>query len=119
MSISGETDGEPMKYGVATGMPVCIVILGTLAPREWTGRGQQVDLSLYESGLTLRAKVAANHLVSGREAGRFANGHPTHRAAPDLRLYSAMSPRKMRLTSGDSSSSADGPVRMVRPDSRM
>ena len=32
---------------------------------------------------------------------------------------SARSPRKMRLTSADWSSSADGPLRMVRPDSRM
>jgi len=32
---------------------------------------------------------------------------------------SATSPRKMRLTSADWSSSADGPERMVRPDSRM
>lgn len=33
--------------------------------------------------------------------------------------YRAMSPRKMRLTSADCSSSADEPVRIVRPDSRM
>jgi glutaryl-CoA transferase len=81
MSISGEPDGEPMKYGVAivdlaTGMLACIAILGALAARERTGRGQQADLSLYETGLTLLANVASNHLASGREAGRFGNGHP-------------------------------------------
>ncbi len=81
MSISGEPDGEPMKYGVAivdlaTGMLACIAILGALAARERTGRGQQVDLSLYETGLTLLANVASNHLASGRDAGRFGNGHP-------------------------------------------
>ena len=81
MSISGEPDGEPMKHGVAivdlaTGMLACIAILGALAARDRTGRGQQVDLSLYETGLTLLANVASNHLTSGRDAGRFGNGHP-------------------------------------------
>jgi succinate--hydroxymethylglutarate CoA-transferase len=81
MSISGEPDGEPMKHGVAivdlaTGMLACIAILGALAARDRTGRGQQVDLSLYETGLTLLANVASNHLASGRDAGRFGNGHP-------------------------------------------
>jgi len=81
MSISGEPDGEPMKHGVAivdlaTGMLACIAILGALAARERTGRGQQVDLSLFETGLTLLANVASNHLASGRDAGRFGNGHP-------------------------------------------
>jgi len=81
MGISGEPDAEPMKLGVAivdlaTGMLACIAILGALAARDRTGRGQQVDLSLYETGLMLLANVASNHLASGRDAGRFGNGHP-------------------------------------------
>ncbi len=81
MSISGAPDGEAMKHGVAivdlaTGMLACVAILGAVAARERTGRGQQVDLSLFETGLTLLANVAANHLASGREAGRYGNGHP-------------------------------------------
>jgi succinate--hydroxymethylglutarate CoA-transferase len=81
MSISGEPEGPPMKYGVAivdlaTGMLACVAILAALAARERTGRGQQVDLSLHETGLTLLANVASNHLASGRDAGRFGNGHP-------------------------------------------
>jgi succinate--hydroxymethylglutarate CoA-transferase len=81
MSISGEPEGPPVKYGVAivdlaTGMLACVAILAALAARERTGRGQQVDLSLYETGLTLLANVASNHLASGRDAGRFGNGHP-------------------------------------------
>lgn len=81
MSISGEPDGEPMKHGVAivdlaTGMLACVAILGALAARERTGRGQQVDLSLFETGLTLLANVASNYLSSGRDAARFGNGHP-------------------------------------------
>jgi crotonobetainyl-CoA:carnitine CoA-transferase CaiB-like acyl-CoA transferase len=81
MSITGPVDGEPTKYGVAivdiaTGLYAAIAILGALASRTATGRGQKVSLSLFETGLTLLANVASNHLVTGREAGRFGNGHP-------------------------------------------
>jgi glutaryl-CoA transferase len=81
MSISGDPDGAPMKYGVAivdlaTGMLACSTILGALAARQRTGRGQQVEVSLHDTGLVLLANVAANHLASGLEARRFGNGHP-------------------------------------------
>lgn len=81
MGITGERDGEPMKYGVAivdicTGMLACNTILAALNARHGTGRGQHVEVSLFDSGLAMLANVAANHLVSGKDAGRFGNGHP-------------------------------------------
>lgn len=81
MGITGEPDGTPMKYGVAivdicTGMLACNSILAALNARHSTGRGQHVEVSLFDSGLAMLANVAANHLVSGRDAGRFGNGHP-------------------------------------------
>jgi len=81
MSICGEPDGTPMKYGVAivdicTGMLACNSILAALNARHSTGRGQHVEVSLFDSGLAMLANVAANHLVSGKDAGRFGNGHP-------------------------------------------
>jgi succinate---hydroxymethylglutarate CoA-transferase len=81
MSICGETEGDPMKYGVAivditTGLLACNSILAALNARHRTGRGQHVEVSLYESGLFMLANVASNHLVSGKEARRFGNGHP-------------------------------------------
>jgi crotonobetainyl-CoA:carnitine CoA-transferase CaiB-like acyl-CoA transferase len=81
MSICGEPEGEPMKYGVAivdlcTGMLACNAILGAVAARARTGRGQQVEVSLFDTGLFLLANVASNHLASGRESGRYGNGHP-------------------------------------------
>ena len=56
MSICGEPDGAPMKYGVAivdlcTGMLACNAILGAVAARTRTGRGQQVEVSLFDTGL--------------------------------------------------------------------
>jgi succinate--hydroxymethylglutarate CoA-transferase len=81
MSITGEPDGTPMKYGVAivdvcTGMLACNSILAALNARHSTGRGQHVEVSLFDSGLAMLANVASNHLISGKNAGRFGNGHP-------------------------------------------
>ncbi len=82
MSICGEPDGMPTKYGVAivdvcTGMLACTAILAALNARHSTGRGQKVELSLYESALHMLVNVASNVLVSGRGGGRFGNGHPS------------------------------------------
>jgi succinate--hydroxymethylglutarate CoA-transferase len=81
MSICGEPEGEPMKYGVAivdvcTGMLACNSILAALQARHATGKGQHVEVSLFDSSLAMLANVASNHLVSGRDARRFGNGHP-------------------------------------------
>ncbi len=82
MSICGEPDGTPTKYGVAivdvvTGLYACNAILAALAARERTGRGQHVEVCLYDSGLAMLINVASNYLVTGRDATRFGNGHPS------------------------------------------
>src|SRR5262252_6770628 len=64
MSICGPEDGGPAKYGVAI-VDVC------------TGKGQKVEVSLYESSLAMLVNVAANVLVTGKGGGRFGNGHPS------------------------------------------
>ena len=92
MSITGEVDGSPMKLGVAivdicTGMQATIAILAALEARRRTGLGQRCEVNLHDTGLHMLANVAANHLVSGEEPGRYGNGHPnivpyrTYRAA--------------------------------------
>jgi crotonobetainyl-CoA:carnitine CoA-transferase CaiB-like acyl-CoA transferase len=80
MSITGEIDGEPMPVGspiedVSTGMYACISILAALRAREQTGRGQHIDLSLFECAVTMLANIASNALISGEEAVRHANAH--------------------------------------------
>jgi crotonobetainyl-CoA:carnitine CoA-transferase CaiB-like acyl-CoA transferase len=82
MSICGEPDGMPTKYGVAivdvvTGLYACNAILAALAARERTGRGQHVEVCLYDSGIAMLINVASNYLVTGRDARRFGNGHPS------------------------------------------
>ncbi len=82
MSITGPQDGPPTKHGVAlvdvcTGMLASNAILGALAARSRTGRGQHLELSLYETSLFMLANVAANYLAAGKDGGRFGNGHPS------------------------------------------
>jgi crotonobetainyl-CoA:carnitine CoA-transferase CaiB-like acyl-CoA transferase len=82
MSICGEPDGAPTKYGVAivdvcTGMLALSSILAALNARQRTGNGQKVELSLYETSLAMLINVASNYLVAGRNGGRFGNGHPS------------------------------------------
>ena len=81
MAITGEVDGSPMKLGVAivdicTGMQATIAILAALEARRRTGVGQLCEVNLHDTGLHILANVAANHLVSGEEPGRYGNGHP-------------------------------------------
>jgi succinate--hydroxymethylglutarate CoA-transferase len=82
MSICGEPEGTPTKYGVAivdvcTGMLACSSILAALHARHRTGRGQHVEVSLYETSLAMLANVASSYLVAGKDGGRFGNGHPS------------------------------------------
>src|SRR5712672_284813 len=80
MSICGAPDSGPTKYGVAivdvcTGMLACNAILAALNARHGSGRGQKVEVSLYETSLMMLANVASNYLAAGKGGGRFGNGH--------------------------------------------
>jgi succinate--hydroxymethylglutarate CoA-transferase len=82
MSICGGPDGGPTKYGVAivdvcTGMLASNAILAAINARHRTGKGQKVELSLYETSLAMLINVAQNYLTAGRNGGRFGNGHPS------------------------------------------
>jgi len=82
MSICGEPGGTPTKYGVAivdvcTGMLASNAILAALNARHRTGKGQKVEVSLYETSLAMLINVAQNYLSAGRNGGRFGNGHPS------------------------------------------
>ncbi len=80
MSITGEPDGEPMKVGVAVadlfaGQNAVIAILAALQARTQTGKGQHLDISLFDSQLSMLANVASNYLVSGNLPKRYGNAH--------------------------------------------
>ena len=81
MSITGPSDGEPHKVGVAVvdlfaGLQLTIGIQAALIAREITGLGQQVDVALLDSALAMLANVGMNHLASGQIPPRLGNQHP-------------------------------------------
>ena len=80
MSITGPADGEPSKVGVAvadlaTGQNAATAILAALLQRQRDGRGQRIDVSLFDSQLALLANVAGNVLFTGGDAPRYGNAH--------------------------------------------
>ena len=82
MSITGPQGGTPTKHGVAlvdfcTGILASNAVLAALNARHRTGRGQKVEVSLYESSLAMLVNVASNYLIAGKDGGRFGNGHPS------------------------------------------
>ena len=81
MSITGPSDGEPYKVGVAiaditAGLYACNAILASLYARERTGEGQRIDISLLDSQVAWLANRASNYLVSGKKPLRYGNAHP-------------------------------------------
>lgn len=91
MSITGEIDGPPVKVGVAivdvcAGMMTATSILAALNARHASGKGQQVEVNLHDTGLLMLANVASNHLVTEEDPSRHGNGHPN---IVPYRTYSA------------------------------
>ncbi|MGP9518453.1 MULTISPECIES: CaiB/BaiF CoA transferase family protein [unclassified Psychrobacter] len=81
MSITGPSDGEPHKVGVAVvdlfaGLQLTIGIQAALLARQHTGVGQHVDVALLDSALAMLANVGMNHLASDKIPPRLGNQHP-------------------------------------------
>jgi formyl-CoA transferase len=84
MSITGAPDadgGSPQKVGVAVsdimaGMYAATAILAALISRKETGRGQHIDVPLYDSQVAWLANQNMNFLVGGMVPGRMGTAHP-------------------------------------------
>ncbi len=81
MDVTGDPDGPPQKVGVAvcdlfTGLYGVIAIEAALIERERTGRGQHIDLALFDTMGAMLANQAMNYLASGVSPRRTGNVHP-------------------------------------------
>lgn len=80
MSITGDNDSGPQKVGVAitdilTGLYACIGIQGALLERTQSGKGQKLDLSLYDSAVSALVNVGSNYLMAGKIPEPLGNQH--------------------------------------------
>jgi formyl-CoA transferase len=104
MSITGEPDGGPVKVGV----PICDLVCGlygalgavsALRARERDGRGQFIDVSLFEAGVSLAVWEAGRYFATGEIPRRHGSAHQTSapyqavRAADGWFTIGATSPR--------------------------
>jgi crotonobetainyl-CoA:carnitine CoA-transferase CaiB-like acyl-CoA transferase len=81
MSFTGEPGGGPMRYPIAIadmtcGMYAAMGILAALFGREKTGRGEFLDMALFDSQLTWLANVGSSYLNAGVSPTRWGNAHP-------------------------------------------
>jgi formyl-CoA transferase len=81
MSANGDRSTGPMRLGTAmvdmgTGLYSAIGILMALHERSHSGRGQYLDMTLYDCGMSLLHPQAANFFLNGKRPVGTGNPHP-------------------------------------------
>ncbi|MEM7254789.1 MAG: CoA transferase [Pseudomonadota bacterium] len=80
MALTGDPNGEPMRTGVSlvdamTGLYAANMILGAAMSRKDTGRGQRVEICLFDTGVNMLVNFAGAYLGAGIESSRVGNGN--------------------------------------------
>jgi crotonobetainyl-CoA:carnitine CoA-transferase CaiB-like acyl-CoA transferase len=91
MSLNGFPDGPPVRTGspivdMATGMSACNAILLALFARDRLGRGQHVEVALFDIAMAMTGFYGMAYLISGANPGRFGN---SPNGSPTVGLYEA------------------------------
>jgi crotonobetainyl-CoA:carnitine CoA-transferase CaiB-like acyl-CoA transferase len=91
MSLNGFPDGPPVRTGtpvvdMATGMSACNAILLALFARERLGRGQHVEVALFDIALSLTGFYGMTYLMTGVNQSRFGN---SPNGSPSVGVYEA------------------------------
>lgn len=81
MSINGDPAGGPTRLGIpivdlGTGLIAANAILAALVERGKSGKGQSIEVPLFDSAISLTHPQAANTLMSGKVPVSTGNGHP-------------------------------------------
>jgi crotonobetainyl-CoA:carnitine CoA-transferase CaiB-like acyl-CoA transferase len=82
MSVTGAPGEGPMRTGAAicdltAGLLAAIGVMTALLEREHSGKGQWVQSSLLQAGITLLDFQAARYLMKGEVPPQVGNDHPT------------------------------------------
>ena len=80
-SVNGDPASGPTRLGIAivdmgTGLFTAIAVLMAVIERERSGRGQYVDMTLYDCAVALMHPHVANYFLSGKVPGLTGNAHP-------------------------------------------
>jgi len=91
MSLNGFPDGPPVRTGppivdMATGMSACNAILLALIARDRLGRGQHVEVALFDMAMSMTGFFGMAYLINGHNPGRFGN---SPNGSPTVGLYEA------------------------------
>lgn len=78
MAVNGFEDREPIRTGpaimdISTGMMACNGVLAALSARQRTGKGQRVDIALFDVATTMVGYHAMNALLTNVEPRRIGN----------------------------------------------
>ncbi len=82
--VTGYPEGEPAKAGASfvdflSTWSAIFALGAALRYRHRTGRGQWIDLAMYQAGVMFLSEYVMDAIANGREGGRIGNRHP-HRA---------------------------------------
>lgn len=81
MSITGHPDGPPTRAGFSAGdiggaLYSCVAILAALVERTQSGKGQAIDVSLFDAQAALLENAYTRYLATGEVAQRLGSRHP-------------------------------------------
>src|ERR1700680_4416164 len=89
MSLNGFPDGEPVRTGspivdMATGMSACNAILLALLARDRLGRGQHVEVALFDIAVAMTQFYGMAYLMTGANPSRQGN---SPNGSPSVGIY--------------------------------
>ena len=82
MSITGSPGGEPVRVGysvadLAAGLYGALAITGALRVRDKAGRGQYLDVSMFDCQVAFMENAIARYFATGEIPGPLGNRHPS------------------------------------------
>src|SRR5580698_512048 len=81
VSMNGYPDREGVRalspvMDISTAMMACNAILGALVARERSGKGQAIEVSLFDNAVLMTGYATLQHLFNGVDTQRFGNTSP-------------------------------------------
>ncbi len=88
MTLNGDPSGGPMRAGfaladVGAGITGAFAVASALYQRTHTGKGQFVDVAMFDSLLNLMALQVADYTVAGHHQAQFGNGSTSRKPTAD------------------------------------